>query len=78
MILQVILPDSNKLMHNITSIANYTGLSSVTLEENLWPKYSPDYTIDGKLATFAMVFGDLFSGVTGIMAGANMSGKILV
>lgn len=63
----------------------YTGFSGRTLEDNLYIKYSRDYTNcdDSEdyttciTVTFAMTFGVLFSGVTGIMAGANMSGEMV-
>ncbi|RZC36085.1 AA permease and/or GLTP domain containing protein [Asbolus verrucosus] len=76
--LEVPVPDSNTLIQNSTNHAfgNYTGLHAHTLISNLWPEYGKDYTADGKLVTFASVFGVLFSGVTGIMAGANMSGEL--
>jgi potassium/chloride transporter 9 len=76
--LEVPVPDSNTLIQNSTfrAFGNYTGLHVSTLASNLWPQYGKDYTADGELVNFASVFGVLFSGVTGIMAGANMSGEL--
>uniref|UniRef100_A0A6P7FZF5 Solute carrier family 12 member 9 n=1 Tax=Diabrotica virgifera virgifera TaxID=50390 RepID=A0A6P7FZF5_DIAVI len=77
--LEVPIPDTNTLIQNATMpvTRNYTGLSSATFNSNLFPQYGQDYTAKGELTSFATVFGVLFSGVTGIMAGANMSGPIL-
>lgn len=71
------IPDANQLVQNATyhALGNYTGLSSITLKNNLFPEYGRDYTTEGQQVNFAAVFGVLFSGVTGIMAGANMSGE---
>ncbi|XP_023029254.1 solute carrier family 12 member 9 [Leptinotarsa decemlineata] len=76
--LEVSIPDSNTLIQNASDhvFRNYTGLQGSTLQSNLWPQYGRDYTAKGQLVTFATVFGVLFSGVTGIMAGANMSGEL--
>ncbi|CAH0558238.1 unnamed protein product [Brassicogethes aeneus] len=76
--LEVPIPDQNTLIQNATFhvTANYTGLSSATLQSNIFPHYGKDYNSNGDLVTFASVFGVLFSGVTGIMAGANMSGEL--
>lgn len=54
---------------------NYTGLSLTTLTENIYPKFGKDYTSGDIDVTFSSAFGVLFCGVTGILAGANMSGK---
>lgn len=64
------------LVQNATEHVNgtYTGLLSSTLISNLYSNYSRDYSSEGTMTDFASVFGVLFSGVTGIMAGANMSG----
>ena len=44
----------------------YTGISLKTLIANLESDYSRDYTSDGNSVNFAIVFGVLFSGVTGM------------
>ncbi|XP_059047097.1 solute carrier family 12 member 9 [Achroia grisella] len=68
-------PDTNQLV-NATNFT-YTGLSSKTFYENLYPEYGRDYTTtNGDMVDFASVFGVLFTGVTGVMAGANMSGEL--
>ncbi|XP_012289168.1 solute carrier family 12 member 9 isoform X2 [Orussus abietinus] len=75
---EVPIPEANMLVQNATVHVNgsYTGLLSATLKENLYTNYSMDYSSDGTRTDFASVFGVLFSGVTGIMAGANMSGEL--
>ncbi|KPJ05587.1 Solute carrier family 12 member 9 [Papilio xuthus] len=68
-------PDTNELV-NTTSF-QYTGLSKETLYSNIYPSYGRDYsTTAGDRVDFASVFGVLFTGVTGVMAGANMSGEL--
>ncbi|XP_060807464.1 solute carrier family 12 member 9 isoform X3 [Amyelois transitella] len=72
---QIDRPDSNHLVN--TTNFTYTGLSSETLYSNLYPSYGRDYTTSGgEMVDFASVFGVLFTGVTGVMAGANMSGEL--
>ncbi|XP_050685118.1 solute carrier family 12 member 9 isoform X2 [Leptidea sinapis] len=68
-------PDTNHLVND--THFSYTGLNMATFYENLYPQYGRDYTTDdGELVDFASVFGVLFTGVTGVMAGANMSGEL--
>ncbi|XP_052753098.1 solute carrier family 12 member 9 [Galleria mellonella] len=68
-------PDTNQLVNDTNF--TYTGLSSATFYENLYPDYGRDYTTtNGDMVDFASVFGVLFTGVTGVMAGANMSGEL--
>lgn len=74
--IRVEIPAENPLNRTVYPFLNYTGLSRQTFMDNLYPNYGTDYTSGGMPVTFAIVFGVLFSGVTGIMAGANMSGEL--
>nr|XP_042905944.1 solute carrier family 12 member 9 [Parasteatoda tepidariorum] len=69
----VSLPAENHVVN--VSVAEYTGFSWHTFTNNIWANYGEDYTTS-KMTTFATVFAVMFSGVTGIMAGANMSGDL--
>ncbi|XP_069068981.1 solute carrier family 12 member 9-like [Pleurodeles waltl] len=62
---------------NITRLVNgsFTGFKLSTLMENLYPRYSPDYTT-GRMMSFTTVFAVMFNGCTGIMAGSNISGDL--
>ncbi|OPL20360.1 hypothetical protein AM593_05384, partial [Mytilus galloprovincialis] len=51
----------------------YTGLSGTTFKDNFYEQYGRDYITHDKM-DFATVFSILFSSVTGILNGANMSG----
>ena len=76
--IEIPIPVANTVVQNATEHVNgtYTGLLSSTLISNLYSNYSQDYSSGGAMTDFASVFGVLFSGVTGIMAGANMSGEL--
>ncbi|XP_015753695.1 PREDICTED: solute carrier family 12 member 9-like [Acropora digitifera] len=62
---------------NGTLLLRYSGWSSKTFRDNLRYHPSVDYTTkDCKPQNALLVFGVLFNGVTGIMAGANISGDL--
>jgi len=82
--MEIEVPEENSYLRNqnITHV-NFTSFSWETFKNNLLPNFTVDYTISGDCehttdcnTNFAMIFGVLFSGVTGIMAGANMSGEL--
>ncbi len=66
--------DNQILNGTITLYGRYTGFSSATMRENIYANYTIDYTT-GETMDFATVFGVFFSSITGLLAGANMSGK---
>jgi len=72
------------VMKNVTVVAEFIGITANSWEglhetfiNNLYPNYAMDcQSTDQKPTSFFEVFGVLFSGVTGIMAGANLSGEL--
>lgn len=68
-------PDSKYVSLNQSLTAEYTGFSFNTFKGNFFTNYTYDYTT-GKSTDFAFMFAIIFSGVTGLMAGANVSGEL--
>ena len=68
----IIAPDNH--IHNVTNVS-FTGLSWGTFQSNLYSNYTLDYTTK-QPTDFATVFGVFFTGVTGVLAGANISGDL--
>ncbi|KAG9508759.1 Solute carrier family 12 member 9 [Fragariocoptes setiger] len=62
------------IKHNVTSL-HFTGLSWNTLKSNMDSSFGIDYTTEQQ-TSFATIFGVCFTGVTGVLAGANISGDL--
>jgi potassium/chloride transporter 9 len=60
--LDVLLPEGNELINGTNVTAPFTGFSSETFNDNMNSHYGPDYTSNGDVVNFAIVFGVLFSG----------------
>ncbi|XP_046841565.1 solute carrier family 12 member 9-like isoform X2 [Xenia sp. Carnegie-2017] len=69
------VPTENCLFGNNTPSLLYTGFNWTTLKGNLWVESTVDYQTN-HVPTILTIFGVLFNGVTGVMAGANMSGDL--
>jgi potassium/chloride transporter 9 len=69
-------PFSEKITNfSETKYARYTSFNFKSFSENMFTNYTYDYTT-GKSTDFAFMFSIIFSGVTGLMAGANVSGEL--
>ena len=69
---------TNHIYGNFVGIASntYDGIDQL-LQENLYGGYGRDCSNSEAEVDFFTVFGVVFSGVTGIMAGANLSGELI-
>lgn len=79
------IPDKNFIFNNtvngtiVWSQVPFTGLNWTTFTSNLYSNYTYDYTSEDKqpkVTDFAEIFGVFFTGVTGVLAGANISGDL--
>ena len=73
----------NSTASNQSVVGNFSGITHSDLTtltrlwtSNLFPNYAQDCQDPDSQVDFFTVFGVLFSGVTGIMAGANLSGDL--
>jgi len=80
------VPYNTTLDQNTTMVINgtFAGLThsnwetiSSLVSANLYPNYQQDCQDHEAKVDFFTVFGVLFSGVTGVMAGANLSGDLI-
>ena len=72
---QTVEVEINGTMVNATELAPFMIRASEKISSNFWPQWSRD-PASGKLYDFFSVFAVFFPAVTGVMAGANMSGDL--
>ncbi|XP_052821226.1 solute carrier family 12 member 9-like isoform X2 [Mya arenaria] len=83
---QIGIPKENTRFNSSNLTFAYTGLRAKTFHQNAFLRYTNASGVDiesfqvdystGKVMNFETVFAILFSSVTGIMNGANMSGEL--
>ncbi|XP_059160463.1 solute carrier family 12 member 9-like isoform X2 [Physella acuta] len=71
--IHVQLPSTNENYPGFNG--TYTGLRASTFRENLASNFTTDYSTNKEMS-YGTVFSILFSSVTGILNGANMSGEL--